>query len=396
MRLKTAVTRSCPLADIPLVLQQATIATEDQNFYTNPGVDGIGIIRAFWINLQGGEVLAGGSTITQQVTRNLLLEAEERGQRTVRRKLRESWLAWQVARQFGKDEILALYLNQMYYGAMAYGVEAAAQTFFGKSVENLTLAESALIAGLTQAPALYNPFVNAEAAKERQLVVLGLMRSQEYIEEDAYQLAVREPLQYNAAPYPVNAPHFVMMVQAELDALFSQQDIYHSGGLTVRTTLDANWQEHGENILREQLFRLNHPPDGGLGHRAESGALAALDPQTGQLLALVGSPDYFDDSISGAINMALVPRQPGSALKPIIYAAALAPDGPTRWTAATMLPDVRTVFTTHEGDAYVPVNFSRDEHGPVLLRRALASSLNIPAVLTLEGVGVENGRGRCS
>lgn len=378
-----------PLSAIPLALQQATIATEDRNFYANPGVDVQGILRAFWINLRGREVLAGGSTITQQVARNLLLDPDERSDRTLRRKLRESWLAWQVARHLSKDDVLALYLNQMNYGALAYGVEAAAQTYFGKPAADLTLAESALIAGLPQAPALYNPFTNAGAAKERQLVVLDLMRKVGFIDEGAHDLAVREPLRYSAQPYPVNAPHFVMMVRANLDTLFTPQQLYEHGGLTVRTTLDLDWQRHAETILAEQLLRLNHPAGGGPGHNAHNGALVALDPHSGAILALVGSPDYFDETIAGAINMAVQPRQPGSALKPLIYATALQPDTPPDWTAATMLPDVRTVFSTGEGASYVPVNFSRDEHGPVLLRRALASSLNIPAVLALDAVGVE-------
>ena len=376
------------LSQIPLPIQQATIATEDKNFYTNPGVDIGGIIRAFWINLRGREVIAGGSTITQQVARNLLLDVEERNQRTVRRKLRESWLAWRVARAFDKDEILTLYLNQMYYGAMAYGIEAAAQTYFGKTADHLTLAESSLLVGLTQAPALYNPFTDPEAAKARQLVVLDLMHREGYITDEAYELARREPLNYAATPYPVTAPHFVTMVQSELDALFDQPTIYQSGGLTVRTTLNLDWQQHAENIVTEQLARLQHPVDGSLSHNARNAALVALNPHTGEIMALIGSPDYFDSEIGGAINMALMPRQPGSALKPVIYAAALAPDQPNWWTAAAMIPDVRTVFTTQKGESYVPVNFSRDERGPVLLRQALASSLNIPAVLVLDAIGM--------
>lgn len=377
-----------PLAQIPLILRQATVATEDSSFYANPGVDLVGIVRAFWINLRGGEVLAGGSTITQQVSRNLLLTAAERSQRTFTRKLRESLLAWRVARAFSKDDILALYLNQMYYGALAYGIEAAAQTYFGKPADDLTLAEGALLVGLTQAPAVYNPFVNPDAAKARQLVVLSLMLKAGSISQEEHDLAAREPLFYAAAPYPVNAPHFVMMVQAELDALFPAEAVYQSGGLTVRTTLNLDWQTQAEAIIAEQLFRLNNPP-GGVSHHAGSAALVALDTRNGQVLALVGSPDYFDESSSGAINMAVTPRQPGSALKPIIYAAALSPDRPQPWTPATLLFDVRTAFLTHEGESYVPVNYDRNENGPVLLRTALASSLNIPAVLTLDAIGVQ-------
>lgn len=378
-----------PLEQIPATLKLATIATEDRNFYTNPGVDLEGITRAFWINLRGGEVLAGGSTITQQVTRNLLLP-DERGERTVKRKLRESWLAWRVAREFNKDDILAMYLNQSYYGGLAYGVEAAAQTYFGKSAAELTLAESALLAGLPQTPALYNPLVNPEAAQERQTVVLGLMLKEGYITQEEYDIATTQPLQYTTKPYPISAPHFVMMIQAALDDLYTPEQLYNSGGLIVRTTLDLDWQTHAERIVAQQLERLNHPLNGTISHNADNAALVALDPHTGDLLALVGSPNFFDDEIAGAINMAITPRQPGSALKPLIYATGMDPQRPQPFTAATMFLDVQTTFTTSKGEPYVPVNFSRSEHGPVLLREALASSLNIPAVSALHTIGLEN------
>ena len=377
-----------PLAAIPLSLRQATIATEDRHFYTNPGVDLVGIARALWINLRGGEVTAGGSTITQQVARNLLLDSAERADRTLRRKLRESWLAWRLGRALPKDDILALYLNQMYYGALTYGVGAASETYFGKPAAELTLAEAALLAGLTQAPSLYNPFTTPDAAKERQLVVLDLMRAAGFITQAAYTLAAREPLRYSAAPYPMRAPHFVLMAEAELGRLVSAETLRHSGGLTVRTTLNLDWQDSAERAIYQQLQHLNAPPDGSPGHDAHNAALVALDPLYGDVLALVGNPDYFDAAHSGAINMAVAPRQTGSALKPVLYAAALAPDQSQPWTAATLLPDVRAVFVTRRGEPYVPVNFARHENGPVLLRQALASSLNIPAVRTLDKVGL--------
>lgn len=378
-----------PLAEIPLALRQATIATEDRNFYTNPGVDVEGIARALWINLQGGEVLAGGSTITQQVARNLLFTADERGERTVRRKLRESWLAWRIARTYSKDDILEIYLNQSYYGGLAYGVEAAAQTYFGQSVAQLTLAECALLAGLPQSPGVYNPLLNPTAAQERQVVVLGLLRQEGYITADDEALALRQTLRYAAEPYPIRAPHFVMMVQAELDSLYTRDQLYESGGLLVRTTLDLDWQTTAEGVVTQQLARLNNPINQPYGHQADNAALVALSPQTGDVLALVGSPDFFDDQIAGAINMAIQPRQPGSALKPFIYALALDPRQPQPLTAASMLVDVYTTFTTRKGESYIPVNFSRTEHGPVTVREALGSSLNIPAVQTLARVGVD-------
>jgi penicillin-binding protein 1C len=380
------------LDQTPLVLRQATIATEDQNFYHNPGVDWKGILRSLWINLQGRETLAGGSTITQQVARNLLMEQEERAERSLRRKLREIALAFQLTRQLGKDEILALYMNQTYYGGMAYGVEAAAQTYFGKPASLLDLAESAMLAGLPQAPALYNPFTDFQAAKARQKDVLALMEKAGFITSEQRTLAENQRLVLVETPYPIEAPHFVMMGRAELDRLFTPEQIFQYGGLVVRTTLDLDWQKHAEQAVQRQLESLQISKDG-LGHNVNSLAMVALNPDNGDILALVGSPDYFDDRISGAINMALAPRQPGSALKPLVYAVALTPPGERRslnlpWTAATMLLDVRASFFTRQGQAYTPENYDLRQHGPVLLREALASSLNIPAVLTLDHIGL--------
>ena len=376
------------LASIPTALQQATIATEDSTFFQNPGVDVRGILRAFWINLRGGETLAGGSTITQQVARNLLLEDEERFQRTVVRKLRESLLAWQLTRRLPKGEILALYLNQMYYGGLAYGVEAAAQTYFGKTAADLDLAECALLAGLPQAPALYNPLVDPEAAKARQLVVLDLMEKEGLISPDQHSLAAGEPLVYSGTPYPFEAPHFVLMVRAQVDDLLPADMLQTQGGLVVRTTLDLDWQRHAERAIAHQLETLRVHGEGGLEHNVNSAALVALDPSSGELRALVGSPDYFDDDHGGAINMALAPRQPGSALKPLVYAAGFDPTRAQPWTPATLMFDVRTTFMTREGEAYTPANYDGLEHGPVLVREALGSSLNIPAVLATEQIGL--------
>ena len=241
-----------PIERIPLALKQATIATEDASFYSNPGVDPLGILRALWINLQGGETLSGGSTITQQVARGLLMSPQERVQRTLRRKLRESILAWQLTQRYTKDEILGFYLNQTYYGGMAYGVEAAAQTYFGKSASELDLAECALLAGLPQAPSLYDPFTDMAAAKKRQAVVLGLMQKAGYLTADQVALAEREPLVLAGTPYPLEAPHFVMMVRSQIDALFTPDQVLAYGGLVVRTTLDLDDQKKAEQAVADQ------------------------------------------------------------------------------------------------------------------------------------------------
>jgi penicillin-binding protein 1C len=375
------------LASIPQHCLDAVISTEDANFYAHPGVDVVGIVRALWINLRGGEVVAGGSTITQQVARNLLLDPQQRAERTITRKLREMILAVRLQNAYSKDDVLALYLNQSYFGNLAYGIEAAARAYFGKSAPELSLAECALLAGLLQSPATYDPLTNLAAAQDRQRVVLDLMVAQGRITAESAALAAREPLAFAAAPFPIEAPHFVMAVITQLER--SYPEAFYGGGLEVVTTLDLDWQRAAERITRRQLEYLNHPPAADRAPaNANNAALVALDPYTGQLLAMLGSPDYFDESIDGAVNAALALRQPGSALKPFTYAAAFDPARPDAWTGATMLLDVETPFITRRLESYTPANFALVEHGPVLARDALASSLNIPAVITLEHVGI--------
>lgn len=393
-----------PLSEIPLALQQATIATEDASFYSNPGVDVVGIVRALWINATGGEVLAGGSTITQQVARNMLLDPQERASRTLTRKLRESILAWRLARAYSKADILALYLNQTYYGHLAYGVEAASQTYFGKSARDLDLAECALLAGLPQAPSAYDPLLYPAAAQARQAVVLDLMLKHGDVTADQARLAKAESLQYSSVAFPIEAPHFVFYVWNLLEQKYGPEVL--DSGLTVVTTLDLDLTRAAQAIAQRRLAEIANrqgPPG-----NATDAALVALDPHTGQILALLGSPDYFNAPNSGAVNLALAPRQPGSAIKPITYSAAFSPEycGTTPrpssaatggsnpaaatcpWTPATMILDVRTAFVTKEGFSYVPENYDRAYHGPVSAREALAGSLNLPAVITLDHVGL--------
>lgn len=373
------------LDSIPLWLRQATVATEDASFFSNPGVDARAIVRALWINLRGGEVLSGGSTITQQVARYLLLTPEERAPRTLRRKLRESILAFRLARMLSKERILELYLNQIYYGNLAYGVEAASRTYFGKSVQDLDLAECALIAGLPQAPAIYDPLSDPASAEARQEVVLGLLVKQGLLSAQEAEQAANEPLHYASTAFPIRAPHFVMYVWELLRQQFGDEQIYGLG-LRVTTTLDVDLQERVESIVGYHLGQLSLTRVDEPAHNVTDAAVVALDPRNGQLLAMLGSPDYFDARISGAVNVTLMPRQPGSAIKPVTYAAAFSQD-PT-WTPATMVLDVESAFTTREAATYVPVNYDRVYHGPVLLRQALGSSLNVVAVKTLDHVGV--------
>jgi len=377
--------------ELPECIINATVATEDHSFFTNPGFDLKAMLRAIWINFRGGQILVGGSTITQQVVRNLLMSDEESSQRTIQRKIREIILAWKLYRQLSKQEILSLYLNQTYYGVFAYGVEAAAQTYFGKSITELTLAECALIAGLPQSPAHYNPFIHAENARERQKIVLERLFREGYISLADRQQAEVQPLIFAEQPYPLEAPHFVMLTRNTIDQMESEGLIpaeARRNGLVIRTTLDVNWQRLADQAIQHHLQHLSQGRDG-LGHNVKNAALVAIDPRSGAVLAMVGSPDYYDPTIYGAINMAIAPRQPGSALKPFIYALAMDPNASNPLTSATLIDDVRTVFITRDHQSYIPVNYDGKEHGKVTVREALASSLNIPAVRVLNQIGLE-------
>lgn len=374
---------------IPQCMKDATIAVEDKTFYSNPGIDLVGIIRALWLNLRSGETVSGGSTITQQVARNLLLAQEERNEVTLRRKLREAALAWELTQKLSKNDILALYLNQVNYGGMAYGVEAAAQTYFGKPAGQLLLPECALLAGLPQAPGYYDPFTHPDLAKQRQQVVLGLMEQQGYLTAQQRLEADAAPMSYNPSPYPLEAPHFVWLVKDQLDALFARGSLDIRQSLVVRTTLDLDSQRQAEQIVKRRIEQFKSKP-GEIAHNVNNAALVVLDAHSGEILALIGSADYFDETIDGALDMATSPRQTGSAFKPFIYAQALDPRRSQPWTAATSILDVSTTFITHNGEPYTPKDYDGREHGPVPVRVALASSLNIPAVRTLKEVGIQN------
>lgn len=379
-----------PFDRFPAALRQATIATEDAGFYSHPGVEWRGILRAAWLNLRASGVAAGGSTITQQVARTILLAPQERQERTFRRKVREAVLALWIERLYTKDEILALYLNHAYYGNLAYGAEAAAQSYFRKHVWELDAAECALLAGLPQAPGAYNPLTNLDAAKARQATVLRLMVRAGAISHADADLAAIEPLHFAATPFEIEAPHFVMWVVQQAESRYGAA-LVDGSGLRITTTLDLGMQDIAEGIVRRRLAQLAGRERGELDRNVRNAAVVALDPATGQVLAMVGSPDYFDASIDGAVNVALMPRQPGSALKPFTYATAFdparAPAG-RPWAPATVVSDVPTTFQTADGKLYHPENYDRRHHGPISLREALATSNNLVAVKVLDHVGV--------
>jgi membrane peptidoglycan carboxypeptidase len=365
-----------PLERISPHLIQATIATEDRYFYQHPGFDPIGIVRAIWYAVNEREVVSGASTITQQVARNVLLSPVERSQRTLSRKIREAILAAEITRRYPKDTILEIYLNDIFYGNLAYGIEAAAETYFGKSADQLTLAEAALLAGLPQSPALHDPYTNPDAAKVRQAVVLDLMVEAGYITPAQAETAQAEELEYVPLSFPIRAPHFVMYVRQVLEEKYGAEALY-KGGLRVYTTLDPRLQAIAERVAKEHVGSLAEK-------HVTNAALVALKPDTGEVLAMLGSVDFFDEEIAGQVNVALRPRQPGSSIKPITYVAAFEKG----WTPATLIWDVPTEFPDGANPPYKPTNYDDKFHGPVLLRTALGSSYNVPAVKALQFVGL--------
>ncbi len=375
------------LADMPQHCINATIATEDANYYSHPGVDIEGVARALWINLRGGEVLAGGSTITQQTARLLLLDPQQRFERTLRRKLREMVLALQLQNVYSKDEILALYLNQNYFGNLAYGIEAAARTYFAKSAPELSLSECALLIGLMQNPIFHDPFADVEQAQKRQEIVLDLMVKEGFITIEQAKTARADGLQFASVPFPIRAPHYVMAVWKYLERDYPEY--IYGGGLDVMTSVDVAWQNTAQQIVGTWLDLLKNPPPGETPANANNAAVVAFDPYTGEVLTMLGSPDFFDERINGAVNAALASRQPGSTLKPFTFAAAMNPALAEPYTAATMILDVETPFVTRKLESYTPANFALVEHGPILVREALASSYNIPAVVALDHIGID-------
>lgn len=395
------------LDDLPRACIEATLATEDSRFYQHPGFDPIAIARATWQNYRsGGNVVSGASTLTQQLARNLLMPTAERYEQSLQRKIREAWLAWRLEQHYTKDEILALYLNQMYYGNFAFGIEAAAQIFFGKTATQLSRAECALLAGLVQYPTGYNPLLDPDAAKGRQLTVLRLMLQAGYIDEAERAQIAAEPLRYRSRLFDINAPHFVMYVQDQVAQIVGA-DAIRAGGLRVITTLDLDLQRQAEASVNYRLDLLNCRTPGlcdaktDPNRRVENAAAVILDAQSGDILTMIGSPNYFDAGIRGNVNAAVALRQPGSAIKPFTYAAALDPDWAARHgyeplTAGTILPDLPATFYTRDEKGgnvpYQPLNYDRLFHGPVSVRTALASSYNIPAVRTLEYVGIDTLR----
>ncbi len=364
-----------PLNEIPNHVRQATISIEDKNFYNHGGFSVWAMVRTAITNLIYSRS-AGGSTLTQQFIKNAVLSNEK----TITRKVKELIMAYQLEKRFSKDQILQMYLNEIPYGSNSYGVEAASQKYFGKSVRDLSLAESALLAALPQSPSRYSPYgANKDLLLGRKDYILDLMAEQNYISQTERDDAKKQEIIFKGRDNNITAPHFVMYIKDILSEKYGEKMIEQEG-LKIYTTLDLYKQKIAEETITEKTK--NYPQKYG----ANNAALVSIDPKTGQILAMVGSRDYFDDSIDGQVNVTTRPRQPGSSMKPIVY-AALFEKG---YTPDTILYDVVTNFSTDPAQPYTPHDYSGNELGPVKIRQALAGSLNIPAVKAIYLAGINS------
>lgn len=362
--------------DIPQSIRLATIASEDANFYTHQGIDILAILRALKVDIVSGEIRQGGSTITQQLARNLYLTRE----RTLGRKIRETFLAVKIDRHLSKEKILDLYLNVVPYGSNAYGIETAAETFFGKQARDLTLAESALLAALPNAPTYFSPYGNQrEELRARQQNILLRMNELGFISDKELESALSADVLAALVPLrrPIIAPHFVFYVIGELEKTYDRKDL-ETKGFRIHTTLDLDLQNSGEQAVRNGAKK-------NLARGASNAGLVALDPKSGEVLAMVGSKNYFDSGIDGQVNVTTSARQPGSAFKPFAYATAFEkgfqPETPIIDRPINFGPD-------GSGRPYIPRNYDGRFHGLLTMRQALALSLNVPAVQTLALAGV--------
>jgi 1A family penicillin-binding protein len=362
-------------------VKKATVAVEDKGFYKHNGIQLSAVLRAVINNLKKGDLLGGqgGSTITQQVIKNALLTREK----TLSRKIQEWVLAPKLEAHYSKDEILNIYLNEIPYGGNIYGVEEASRRFFGKSAKDITLAESAYLASLPQAPTYYSPYGNnIKNLEARKNYVLEQMKSVGYITEKEFDDAKKDIVEFKKQEeYGIKAPHFVMYIREQLEKEYGKEAV-EQGGLKIITTLNYEMQSIAEEVVQK------HAKENTEKHNATNAALVAIDPQTGELLSMVGSRNYFDEEIDGNFNITTALRQPGSALKPFVYATAFSKG----YRPETVLFDVPTEFSTYcssGGNCYSPKNYDGSYKGAVSMKSALAMSLNVPAVKTLYLAGVK-------
>jgi len=363
---------------IPDTIRIATIATEDDSFYSHHGLDFLAILRALKNDVQSGTAKQGGSTITQQLARNAFLNREKK----IQRKIKEAVYAIKVENKYTKDEILDAYLNQVPYGSNAYGIQAAAETYFKKNARDLTLDEAVMLAALIKAPTTYSPYgENKQALVRRQKEILKRIAELNLKNFPEVQLALDTNTLEKVVPFvqPISAPHFVFYTRDLLEKKYGKK-ILAEGGLKIYTTLD--WEKQR---LAQEIIQNNNPNLKKYG--ANNMALIAINPQNGQILSMVGSVDYFNSEIDGQVNVTIRPRQPGSSFKPIVYAASFEKG----FQPETLVLDARTNFGPDgSGRDYIPNNYDGKFHGVLTMRQALAMSLNIPAIKTLREVGLDD------
>ncbi len=363
------------LEEIPNYAIQATLALEDQKFYEHKGFNLWGIFRGVVIRALTGKTLQGGSTLTQQLIKNAIVGDE----RTITRKLKELVLAYRIEKKYSKDEILQMYFNEIPYGSTTYGIEAASYYYFAKSAKEITLGEAAILAALPQAPSYYSPWGNhIDELYGRQQYAIDQMVKEGYITTNEAEAAKQEEIIFANRVEGIEAPHFVFFVKELLSEKYGET-LIEQGGFKIISTLDYDLQKKAEEIIKEQSEKNLANYD------ASNAALVSIDIQTGQILAMVGSKDFFDKEIDGQVNVVVANRQPGSSFKPIVYATAFNQG----YVPETVLYDLETVFPVFDGD-YIPHNYDLEERGPISLRKALAGSLNIPAVKMIYLAGIDN------
>ncbi len=363
---------------IPEYLKKAIITTEDRNFYTHSGIDIKGIIRAIIKDIWAGKFVEGASTITQQLAKTLFLTP----QKNLARKLKEAFLAFHLERRYTKDEILELYLNQVYFGSGAYGVESAAKIFFNKSVKDLTLAECSLVSAMPKAPSRYSPLVNRDLSIKRRNIVLKQMLETGIINETEYNNALNETLNLSKKnKNSLKAPYFVEYVKDFLENIIGSSRLY-KGGLTIYTTLSYELQKTAEDAIAKGISDLElRMKQQGIINPDPQSALVCLDIQSGGILAMIGGKNFYKSPYNRAT---VARRQPGSAFKPIVYAHAMEKG----FTQNMMILDAPVAFKGRKkGEAWKPENFSKNYQGEITLRKALALSKNIPAVRLIEMLG---------
>ena len=363
-----------PIEDIPPEMIYATLAAEDAEFYSHPGISIKGMARSLYKNATEGK-LTGGSTITQQLVKNALLTPEK----TVKRKLREIVLAIQVETTFTKDEILEMYLNEVSYGSTAYGIQEAAQYYFGIDAKDLDLGEAALLAGLPKGPTTRSPFGHSpELGIVRQGEILRQMHTRNFIDDKSYEKYINKELTFTSNKTEILAPHFVMYTRQLLENEYGREMV-ETGGLEVTTTLDYTIQQLAETVVKSELENLNNLHVG-------NAAVVVMNPKTGEILAMVGSRDYFDTENDGNVNATVALRQPGSSIKVVNYAYALS----NGITPASIVDDAPISFNIAGQSPYAPRNYDGKYRGRITIRSAFAESRNIPAVKVLATYGVDN------